>query len=575
MRPHSPFFILSTLCIAAALVVPSFARQQPSAFDSGLASPSNIVAADTIDTDIGDGIETVVDDAFGDGTGIGIRTSITSVTFGKRKKVTRNGIVYFEMLGSIQGTGWGGQADTLDGPGPTFDAESSYRYDVPFVLRWPKTFDGTLIYYAHGYPNLGLNLLAESTFGDENEWRRIGELESLGVAQNVLGKERGHALFAASLGGLKRDGSVAAIALGGPFEGEPLNLALDVPITRDITQVAQRLLARESAHTVDHTIGVGHSGGALVLQFISAGVATTVFDGPHFGVPIFAGDNFVTAYDPESGPIFDGLIPIAGGHTLVHPVSPMLVRMMLVSGSADTSAVDTARYVNRLQRLGVDINDVVRIYQVGNLPHNFAEILEASPNVNALLGDLTGVVPSTDSERMAPMVLALIDRMRAWIVDGTLPPLSRMNGLGVDTDADDVVDAIDFALADGTTTRRVPFAEDPAIDVVRVSRFELSVAGGFPSTVARYAEVLDGLEHVQGSVQLPYTANRVGGFAFGSQGDAVLEPFDDLDTRWPNFKSYRTSVTDTMTALAADGLYDPVLGKRVIHTRTIKTLFGR
>jgi hypothetical protein len=30
----------------------------------------------------------------------------------------------------------GGAADTLDAPGPTFDAETHYDYNVPFVLRF-------------------------------------------------------------------------------------------------------------------------------------------------------------------------------------------------------------------------------------------------------------------------------------------------------------------------------------------------------------------------------------------------------------------------------------------------------
>lgn len=566
--------IALALFLAAALVSPTLA-QQPH-FDSPDQTPNtNIVSADTIDTEIGDGIQTSVDDAFGDGTNVQIRTSISSVTFGKRKKVQRKGLTYFEMLGSVQGSAWGGEADTLDGPGPTFDAESFYEYDVPFVLRWPRTFDGTLVYYAHGYPNLGLNLLAESELGDANELRRIDQLESLYVADGALAKERSHAVFAPNLSGIRRDGSIAARALEGPFAGEPINLTVDATITRDLAQVAKRLLARESAHSVDRTIGVGHSGGALVLQYIASGVTTTVFEGPHFGLPVFTGGNFVTAYDPSSGVIFDGVIPIAGGDVIAHPEFPATVPMMLVSGNSDYSAVSVMRYASRVLREGVDLNDVIRIYQVGNLPHNFAEIVEATPNFNGVLADVSGIAPSPDSERMAPLVAALIDRMKLWIADGTAPPVSRINGAGVDTDADGAVDAIDLTLAGGTTTRFVPFAEDPANDRFTGQRFQLSVAAGFPSTTMRYNEVLVALDHESQSLTLPYAANRVGGFTFGFHGDASLVAFEDLESRWPGFKAYRTSVAETMTDLAGEGLYDAALGKRVIHTQTIKGLFGR
>jgi hypothetical protein len=530
--------------------------------------------ADTVDAEIGRGVETAVDDAFGDGTNVPIRSSITTVTYGKTKKVRRNGLVTFELNGSVQGVGWGGQVDTIGGPGPTFDAESRYEYDVPFVLRWTRGFDGTLVYYAHGYPNLGLNLLAEEVLGDDNEWRRIAELESGYVSDGALASERRHAVFAANLSGLRRDGSPAAIALEGPYAGRTLNLTIDVPITRDLAEVSKRLVAQMTGRAVDRTIGTGHSGGALVMLFIAGGVSTSIFDGPRAGTPIFTGGNFRTAYDPASGVVFDGVIPIATSDALVHPAFPATVPVILLGGSADYAGVDMVRYASRLGRAGVDLNEMVRIYQIANLPHNFAEINDYSPNVNALLGEVIGVEPSADSERMAPVVAAAIDNMRAWIAGGTPPPPSRINGNAVDTDGDGAVDAVDLAQAGGTT-RIVPFVEDPSIDVIGGPRFELSAAAGFPGTVARYAEVLDALEHVPGSLQLPYTAHRLGGFEFGPLGDARLNAFDDLRARWRNLKSYRASADETMDALAADGLYDAALGRRVVYTKDVRRLFSR
>ncbi len=550
---------LSVLCIFMLTTVsPVFAQAPP-----------------TVDTEIGRGIGTAVDDVFGDGTNVAVRTSIASVTYGEARKVRDHGLVYFELLGSVQGVGWGGEADTLDGPGPTFDAESHYDYDVPFVLRWPRAFDGTLVYYAHGYPNLGLQLLGESVLGDENETRRVDELESRYVSDGALARDRGHAVFSANLGGLRRDGGFSAIATEGPYAGRPVNLAIDAPITRDLAQLSKRLLERFAERSVDHTIGVGHSGGAAVMQFVAGGVTTTIFDGPHAGAPVFTGGNFVTPYDPASGLVFDGVIAIAPGDALVHPEFPATVPIIQIGGNSDYSGVDMVRYASRLVRAGVDVDRTMRVYQIADLPHNFAEINEYSPKLNQVLGDVIGLEPSTDGERMAPVVAAAIDNMNAWIATGTEPPPSRLAGRAVDTDGDGAVDAVEFDQTGGASTRRVPFVEDPAIDTFVGEQFELSVAGGFPGTVARYAEVLAALDHEPDALRLPYVECRLGGYEFGPLGDTRLAPFGDLRTRWPTFKSFRTSVKGAMSALAAERLYDERLGLRVVFTKDIRGLFGR
>lgn len=529
----------------------------------------------TVDTEIGRGIGTAVDDVFGDGTNVAVRTSIASVTYGKPRKVRDHGVVYFELLGSVEGVGWGGEVDTLGGPGPTFDAETHYDYDVPFVLRWPRAFDGTLVYYAHGYPNLGLELLGESVLGDENESRRIDELESRYVSDGALARERGHAIFSANLGGLRRDGSFSAVALEGPFAGQPLNLSIDAPIARDLAQLSKRLVERFAGRAVDRTIGAGHSGGAAVMQFVAGGVTTPIFEGPHAGTPLFTGGNFVTPYDAASGLVFDGVIAIAPGDALVHPEFPATVPVIQLGGNADYSGVNMVRYASRLVRAGVDVDRVLRVYQVADLPHNFAEITEYSPKLNRVIGDVIGLEPSTDGERLAPVVAAAIDAVKVWIANGTEPPPSRLAGRAVDTDGDGAVDAVEFDQAGGASTRLFPFVEDPSIDTFEGEQFDLSVAGGFPGTVARYAEVLDALDHVSGSLDLPYVECRLGGYAFGPLGDARLVPFADLGARWPTFKSYRSSIRAAVSALAAERLYDERLGRRSVFTAEIRGLFGR
>src|SRR5262245_30575799 len=117
----------------------------------GLATPS---FAQTIDTEIGHDIGTSVADVFGDGSNVSVNTSIASVTYGPPVLINRDKLSYYEVLGSVQGTGWGGAFQDLSEPPfpppEQFPSLSHYAYSVPFVLRWPLRWDGTLVHYAHG-----------------------------------------------------------------------------------------------------------------------------------------------------------------------------------------------------------------------------------------------------------------------------------------------------------------------------------------------------------------------------------------------------------------------------------------
>ena len=525
-------------------------------------------AADTVDTEIGAGIGTAVDHVFGPGSGIAIRTSITSVSYAEPRLVRRNGLVYQEISGSVRGIGWGGRKDPLDGPGPTFDARAHYAYDVPFVLRWPRNFDGTLVYYQHGYPGLGLSLLAEQYLGEENEARRFDEVESRYVSDGALAAHRRHALFAPNLGGLRRDGGFSVIALEGPFKDQPLNASLDVPITRDLAQLAKRLAERLAGRAVARTVGTGHSGGALILQFIAGGASNPLDGSPTL---VLTGGNFATPYVAASGLVFDGMIAIGGGAPPVHSQLRAPPPMVLLAGNADFAGVDSVIYANRLLRAGVSLVETVRIYQFGSLPHNFAELVESTPNGNRLAIELGFPPRHADSDRMAPVVTAAIDNLRRWLAEDVAPPASWINGVALDTDGNNIVDAIEFTPAAGSVTRFFPFAEDAAIDRILFEQFEFSAAAGFPGNTQRYAEVLAALDPVPGSILLPYVRCRVGGFNLRSDAERVA--FGDLAARWASFDAYRTCLGEAMNALAANGLYDKQLGVRGVVTETIRALF--
>src|SRR6185436_18968187 len=192
-----------------------------------------------------------------------------------------------------------------------------------------------------------------------NEGRHMEE-EGRFVSEAVLMPERGYAFFAANLNGLKRDGVFSITALEGQFAGQPLMATVDVPIARDIAQVAERLLARLAGRTVQFTIGTGHSAGALVMQFINGGASTNLDDGRK----AFTGGNFIQSYNPTSGVIFDGVIPIAGDSFSVNQQFPMAAPMMMIGGQADYSGVTMVHHASRLRRAGVDISSKLWIYQI-------------------------------------------------------------------------------------------------------------------------------------------------------------------------------------------------------------------
>jgi hypothetical protein len=506
-------------------------------------------AAQTTDTAIGQGIGTSVADAFGDGSSVQINTSIASVTYSIPRSVHRDGLNYFEVTGSIRGTGWGGEWSDLTGPAPESSANAHYSYDLPFVLRWGHNWDGTMVYYGHGRASLGLLAFVDAFLGADNDGRALEE-EGRFISDAVLIPDRGYAFFAANLNGLKRDGTFSFIALEGPFAGQPLMATVDAPIARDITQVAKRLLQRLAGRRVERTIGTGHSAGALVMQFINAGASTNLDDGRR----VFTGGNFIQPYNPSSGVIFDGVIPIAGDSFRPHPQFPMAAPMMMVCGQADYSGVTMVHHASRLLRAGVDINSKLWIYQVRNLTHNFAEIVESTPNLNRFLLEQFGVETNADGDRMQPVMAAVIENMAAFLKRGTRPPASRIDGRGVDTDADGLPDAISFPQAGGTSTQLWPFVDDTTIDTFLGEQIPTSI----PGLTARYLEVLAALNHEPGLV-LPKTTCRQGGFILGI--DAGLVPFEDLSEHWRNGGEYRACVQHSINYLSQQSLYDQRMPK--------------
>jgi hypothetical protein len=531
-RPHCHSIIVAVLAIAALGVTTS--------------------RADTTDTTLGQGIGTAIPDVFGDGSGVAIATSVAAVTYGDPIHVHRGGLNYWEVTGTIRGIGWGGEWED-PGPPPTpFDALVHYAYDVPFVLRWPASWDRTLIYYSHGRTSLGLLTLAESGLGAANEGRHL-EHEGDFVADAVLAPLRGHAYFAANLNGLKGDGSFSILGLEPPFLDEPLKATLDVPLARDLVQVATRLLAKLTGRSTTRVIGTGHSAGALVMQYLDGGLT----DSPNSGIVTFSGGDFTVPYDASSGTLFHAFVPLAGGNFRLHPAFPMAAPMLMIGGLAEFSAFDSVLYARRLLVAGVDINASFRTYQVRNLPHSWAEIVESTPNLNAFLGGVLGLTIHADGDRMQPVVAAVIDAAVALLKSGAPPPVSRIDGVGLDTDATPGPDAIGFAQADGTLTSLLPSVFDPSLDVYDGFQFEVSVAGGFPNSVPRYLQVRAAHPN-EPALSLPKVTCRLGGFRISEiLSDSELLPFD-FAAHWKNEGAYRACVTHAVNELRAQRLYGSV-----------------
>jgi len=232
----------------------------------------------------------------------------------------------------------------------------------------------------------------------------------------------------------------------------------------------------------------------------------------------------------------------------------MTVPMMMISGLADYSAVDVVHHASRLLRAGVNIDSNLWIYQVRNLPHNFAEINEWTPNIDALIESFGLPAPSADGDKMKPVVAAIIENMAELLRHGTPPPASRIDGQGVDTDGNGIPDAISFPQAGGQSTQLWPYIDDPAIDTILSEQIPTNVPGLTP----RYLEVLAALTH-EPALGLPKTTCRTGGFIL--EADARLVPFADFSEHWRNPGEYQACVEHTMNRLSQQRLYDRRIGQ--------------
>ena len=496
------------------------------------------------------GIGTSLPDVYGDGSGVSVTTAVTAITYTAPVRVRLDRLEYLEVTGNMQGTGWGGQWQAFGGPSPIVDATSHYAYDIPFVLRWHPAFDGTLIYYSHGRASLSLLMLAESVIGAANEGRR-NEREGDFVSAAMLAGNRRHAFFSPNLSGLKGDGTFSMRALDGPFAGEPLAGTVDAVTARDLARAAKRLLETLTGEHVQATVGTGHSAGALIMQFLNGG-QSMILDDDRFGTRLLTGGDYNTPYDSASGRIFDAFVPLAPAEVTVNRAQPSAAPMLMIAGQAEFAGVNSMLYARRVRRAGGDLG-LLRVYQVRNLPHNFAEIVESSPNLNQMFLDLFGAAPRGDGDRMKPVIAAVLDRAVAWAAGGIPAPASRIEGTGLDLTGDGLPDALAFAYANGGFTTALPAVDDSSLDTY--DGFTVDTA--FDIVVGRYLEPLAEMVHEPAALSLPSESCRLGGFVISEAfSDSTFVPFADMATRWKSLGEYQTCLAGQLTALSQTGLYD-------------------
>ena len=496
------------------------------------------------------GIGTSIPDVYGDASGVSVATTVTSIAYTLPVRVRRDHVELLEVTGSIKGVGWGGEWQMPGGPNPIVDVTSHYSYDIPFVLRWHPAFDGTLIYYSHGRASLSLLLLAESVIGEANEGRR-NEREGDFIASAMLEGSRRHAFFAANLSGLKKDGSFSMRALDGPFAGEPLAGTVDAVTARDLARAGKHLMEVLTGKPVKTTVGMGHSAGALIAQFLDSG-QSMILDEDRFGTRLLTGGDFNTPYEPASGRIFDAFVALAPSEVTVNRAQPLAAPMLMIAGQAEFAGVNSLLYARRVARAGGDLG-LLRVYQVRNLPHNFAEIVESTPNLNQMFADLFGAAPQADGDRMKPVIAAVLDRAVDWAARGTPAPASRIEGKGVDLDGDGLTDALAFPYANGGFTTAVPAVDDSTLD--RYDGFTADTA--FDIVTSRYLEPLAGMVYDPAALSLPFETCRLGGFVISEAfSDSTFVPFTNMAERWKSFGDYRACLASQLTALSQTGLYD-------------------
>src|SRR5688572_21318261 len=122
------------------------------------------------------------------GTQVGdISTFIRQVTLSPPAHVSRAGLDYSEIRGTIEGVGWGSQPVT---------ARCHYSYVLSYVLRIPAAWSGGLVTFRHGSAGLAVWEQLEAELGSQSVGRIFHETADREVSDVALHPSRRWAFFA-------------------------------------------------------------------------------------------------------------------------------------------------------------------------------------------------------------------------------------------------------------------------------------------------------------------------------------------------------------------------------------------
>jgi hypothetical protein len=487
------------------------------------------------------------------GTDVGaIRTYVTRVTASRPSRVQRLGLDYEERRGEIEGVGWGGT--DINGA----RTNQHYTYRVSYVLRIPPGWDGTLVVFRHGAAPMAFWLDLEQRLGARNIGRFFHEVADRFVSDVALDPRRRWAFFAVNQTPVDADGQFTTfLNPEEPGGGTPVHTMADVPIARDTTRVGQQLMKRLRGRHPKLTLGVGHSGGAAVNLKLNTGLDPNT-------PGVLAGDNYVNAYDPASGKIYDGFMWLSGNSAPIDPLRGVSAPTLLLAGEAETPGLlNATRHVKELTDAGVGAQAWTRIYAVRNMPHIDSDLVIALGRRGldfadpAVQGHFTG-----GGERLKPVSGALLDALEAWITKGTPPPPSRFNGIRLDSNGDGTVDAMTFPQANGQSTSLFGFVDDPAQDVLSGARSSITAAQN-PLLLSRWLGAQDALLTPPDSLVLTETACRRGRFSMVTPGPtgAWFAPYgeEEFFERWGSPAAHQSCRVLIADALIEQRFYDPTV----------------
>jgi hypothetical protein len=201
------------------------------------------------------------------------------------------------------------------------------------------------------------------------------------------------------------------------------------------------------------------------------------------------------------------------------------------------------------------------MYMVRNVPHIDADLVSTINTHGTDFAGLLGLPPvfyAGGGERLKPVTAALLDALLAWTRHGIPPPPSIFNGNALDTDAMPGVDTVTFARTSGPDALAFPYVDNPALDAI-LAPPPVSTQNN-AALATRWTRVRDELGARIGSIVLPETACRRGGFTFISQGPvgAWFRPFDEhaFTNAWGSSATHQTCRAAVLDRLSEEGLYD-------------------